>query len=169
MRTSLIVLFCVIGLSASVSQADEKPGEPGSEYANLKSFVGTWELTVEGVKEKGSAEIKAILGGRFITEDIKVPFGGLNMEWHGVLTYDRAKKQYAGIWFDNMGNTTRSDSGEADKSGRVISFRGEQAGHAKFLWRISNDGAKTMTIEMFLVDKDGKDKPFMKVRGEKKK
>lgn len=146
-----------------------KGGEPGPEYANLQAFVGTWELTVEGVKEKGTAEIKSIIGGRFITEDVKVPFGGFTMEWHGVLGYDRAKKQYTGVWFDNANNTTKSDSGEADKTGRSISFRGELAGHGKFIWRVSNDGMKAMTIEMFTVGKDGKETLAMKVRGEKKK
>jgi hypothetical protein len=146
-----------------------KAGEPGSELANLKAFVGTWELTVEGVKEKGAAEIKSIIGGRFITEDVKVPFGGISMEWHGVLSYDRAKKQYTGIWFDNAGNTTKSDTGEADKTGRILSFRGQHAGNAKFLWRISHDGMKAMTIEMFTVAPDGKETLVMKVRGEKQK
>jgi Protein of unknown function (DUF1579) len=169
MRSSLIVLLCAVGFSASACWADDKPGEPEPEYANLKAFVGNWELTVEGVKEKGSAEIKSIVGGRFITEDVKVPFGGFTMEWHGVLGYDRAKKQYTGVWFDNANNTTKSDSGEADKTGRILSFRGEQAGNAKFLWRISNDGLKAMTIEMFAVAKDGKETPVMKVRGDKQK
>ena len=170
------LLFTAIAWATIVASVDgqdskdsAKAGEPGPEYANLKAFVGTWELTVEGVKEKGTAEIKSILGGRFITEDVKVPFGSINMEWHGVLGYDRVKKQYTGVWFDNMGNTTRSDSGEADKTGRILSFRGEHAGGGKFLWRISNDGQKTMTIEMFQVAKDGKETPVMKVRGEKQK
>ncbi len=137
--------------------------------ANLKAFVGMWELTVEGVKEKGSAEIKSILGGRFITEDVKVPFADFNMEWHGVLGYDRVNKQYTGVWFDNMANTTKSDTGEADKTGRIISFRGEHVGNAKFLWRISNDGKQSMTIEMFEVAKDGTETLVMKVCGEKQK
>jgi uncharacterized protein (TIGR03067 family) len=146
-----------------------KANDLGPEHANLKAFVGTWELSVEGVQEKGIAEIKSILGGRFVTEDVKVPFGGFTMEWHGVLGFDRAKKQYTGVWFDNMANTTESGAGEADPTGRVVSFRGEQAGHGKFLWRISNDGKKAMTIEMFQVAKDGKETPVMKVRGERKK
>jgi len=95
--------------------------------------------------------------------------GNFNIEWHGVLGYDRVKKQYTGVWFDNMANTTESGSGEADKTGRILSFRGEHAGNAKFLWRISNDGVKAMTIEMFQVAKDGKETLAMKVRGEKKK
>src|SRR5262245_53982914 len=109
------LLFTAIACATIIARADGqdgndsvKAGEPGPEFANLKAFVGTWELTVEGVKEKGSAEIKSIIGGRFITEDVKVPLGSFSMEWHGVLGYDRAKKQYTGIWFDNMGNTTQS-------------------------------------------------------------
>jgi hypothetical protein len=68
-----------------------------------------------------------------------------------------------------MNNTTQSRSGDADASGRIISFRGEHAGNAKFLWRISNDGERTMTIEMFQVADDGKETSVMKIVGEKKK
>jgi hypothetical protein len=143
--------------------------KPGPEHTNLMAFVGTWDLTVEGVEKKGSAEIKSILGGRFITEDIKLPFGDFDMDWHGVIGYDRVKKQYTGVWFDNMNNTTQSRSGDADRSGRIISFRGEHAGNPKFLWRVSNDGERTMTIEMFQVADDGKETLVMKVLGEKKK
>jgi hypothetical protein len=70
--------------------------KPGPEHINLMAFVGTWELTVEGVEKKGSAEIKSILGGRFITEDIKLPFGDVDMDWHGVIGYDRVKKTIHG-------------------------------------------------------------------------
>ncbi len=171
-RLLLTAIACATFIASVCGQDPKEPGkanEPGPELANLSAFVGTWELTVEGVKEKGSAEIKAILGGRFITEDVKLSFGGVKMDWHGVLGYDRVKKQYTGVWFDNMANTTKSDTGEADKTGRILSFRGEHAGNAKFLWRISNDGKKAMTIEMFEVAKDGKETPVMKVRGEKQK
>jgi hypothetical protein len=173
MRLSLTVLVCAAGflapgITGALAEDPAEAYELAPELANFKAFVGTWELSLEGVKEKGSAEIKSILGGRFITEDVKVPFEGLNMEWHGVYGYDRAKKQYTGIWFDNMANTTQSDSGEADKTGRILSFRGEHAGNAKFLWRISNDGLKAMTIEMFQVAKDGSETLVMKVKGEKR-
>lgn len=164
----MIVCFVVLVIIAKVDgQEPAKVTERGPEFANLQAFVGKWELSVEGVDEKGVAEIKSILGGRFITEDVKVPFGNFNMEWHGVLGYDLAKKQYTGVWFDNMSNTTKSDTGEADETGRILTFRGEYAGEAKFLWRISHDGKSAMTIEMFDVSKDGKETPVMKVRGEK--
>jgi len=160
----------ITGVTIIASAGLQDPVETTEpELANLNAFVGMWELTVEGVKEKGSAEIKSILGGRFITEDVQVPFADFNMEWHGVLGYDRGKKQYTGVWFDNMANITKSDAGEADKTGRIISFRGEHVGNAKFLWRISNDGKQSMTIEMFEVAKDKKETLVMKVRGEKQK
>lgn len=167
----LATLCTIVGFAAPGILADDavNTGELKQEYANLRAFVGTWELTVEGAKEKGSAEIKPILGGRFYTEDVKIPFGNINMEWHGVYGYDRAKKHYTGIWFDNMANTTISGSGEADMTGRILTFRGEHAGNAKFVWRISNDGKKAMVIEMFQVAKDGKETLVMKVHGEKQK
>ncbi|HMP70423.1 MAG TPA: DUF1579 family protein [Pirellulaceae bacterium] len=141
--------------------------ESSPEHKKLHAFIGTWELSVSGVEQKGRAEIKPILGGLFITEDVTIPFGGFDMNWHGVLGYDRVNKQYTGVWFDNMNNITRSSSGDVDETGRVITFRGEQAGHGRFAWRISNDGDKAMTIEMFQVTEDGKESLVMSVRGTK--
>ncbi len=138
------------------------------EQKNLAAFVGTWELSVEGVEAKGRAEIRPILGGRFITEDVTLPLGDFDMEWHGVIGHNEAKMQYTGVWFDNANNTTYSNSSEASESGRAITFRGEQFGHGKFIWRISNDGRKTMTIEMFQVADDGKETQVMKVSGTKR-
>ena len=71
------------------------------------------------------------------------------VEWHGVYGY--VKKHYTGVWFDNMANTTVSGSGEADKTGRILSFRGEHVdprdGKAKFLWRISNDAFLVCSLD----------------------
>lgn len=138
------------------------------QQKNLSAFVGTWELTIDGADKKGSAEINPILGGRFITEDVKLPFGDFDMEWHGVIGYNEGKDQYTGVWFDNANNTTHSTSGEADASGRIITFRGEQADLGKFIWRISNDGQNNMTIEMFQKAEDAKESLVMKVIGAKK-
>src|SRR6185295_18381420 len=61
-----------------------KLGAPGPEHERLQALVGTWTLTMEGVKEEGKAEIKPLYGGRFVTEDVKLPFGGSSMEWLGI-------------------------------------------------------------------------------------
>lgn len=171
MQHLLLTVIAFATLSTCVrgqdSNGDSDTTKPGPEHAHLMAFVGTWELTVDGIQEKGSAEIKPILGGRFIAEDVKISFGDFDMHWHGVMGYDRVKKQYTGVWFDNMNNITQSSSGEADKTGRTITFRGEHAGNARFLWRISNDGENTMNIEMFQVAEDGNETPVMNVLGKK--
>lgn len=166
--TAFACLTIIANVGGQESNHSAKHSEQKPDLAHLKPFVGVWELTVEGVKEKGTAEIKSILGGRFITEDVKLTLGELKMDWHGVYGYDRANKQYTGVWFDNMANTTRSDSCLADETGRIITFRGTHAGSSKFLWRLSHDGKNAMTIEMFDVAKDGKETSVMKVRGEKR-
>lgn len=137
------------------------------QQRNLSAFVGSWELSIDGVDKKGRAEIKPILAGRFITEDVILPFGDFDMEWHSVIGHNEGSGQYTGVWFDNANNTTHSSSGEANESGRIITFRGEQAGHGKFIWRISTDGIKTMAIEMYQLGDDGTETQAMKVTGTK--
>ncbi len=169
----LIVTLIASSIFSSTAYGQQSADSAGAikltqEQQNLSAFVGTWELSMDSVEKKGCAEIKPILGGRFITEDIKIPYGDFDMEWHGVLGYDLVQKQYTGIWFDNANNTTQSFSGTADESGRIITFRGEQVGLGKFIWRISNNGQKSMAIEMFQVADDGKETLVMKVSGTKK-
>ncbi len=165
-----LIVSAIVIAAANGQESSDSPIEIelSPEQQNIAAFVGSWELAVDGVEKKGSAEIKPILGGRFITEDVKIPYGDLDMEWHGVMGYNQVKKQYTGIWFDNANNTTLSTSGAADESGRIITFGGEQVGLGKFIWRISNDGQKSMTIEMFQLADDGKETQVMKVTGTKK-
>ncbi len=163
---ALVVSATIIATAFGQASADSANAiKLTPEQKNLAAYVGTWDLSVEGVDKKGIAVIKPILGGRFITEDVKLPFGDFDMEWHGVIGHNDAEKQYSGIWFDNANNTTQSDSGEAHESGRIITFRGEQVGHGKFIWRISNDGKNAMTIEMFQVADGGIETAVMKVLG----
>ena len=166
------LFFRLIASAIIVATAfGQEPSNPSNankltpEQKNLAAFVGTWELSVEGIEKKGRAEVKSILGGRFITEDVTLPFGDFDMEWHGVMGYDESQKQYTGIWFDNANNTTRSNFGEANASGRIITYRGEQAGIGKFIWRISNDGEKSMMIEMFQLSDSGSETLIMKISG----
>jgi hypothetical protein len=129
-------------------------------------------LTVEGSQEKGSAEFKSILGGRFVTEEVKLPFGGFTMEWLGVYGFDRQKKKYTAVWVDNMDTTTESGIGEADAAGNVLTFSGEHTDPrsnkpAKFTWRLSRVGDNQLAIEMFEPDATGKQKKVLAIHGER--
>lgn len=152
--------------------------QPGPEHERLKGLVGTWFLTVskEGgnVGQPGTAVFKSRFDGRFVTEEVKLPFGGFTFEWLGVYGYDRHKKKYTAVWVDNMDTTTESGEGEFDAAGKVLTFKGEHVDprtgkRAPFVWRITRDGDTKLAIEMFEIDAAGKEKKVFDIRGEKAK
>jgi hypothetical protein len=96
------------------------------------------------------------------------------MQWLGIYGFDRHKKQFNAVWVDSLNTSTETGVGEADKTGRILSFKGEHydprvGGMSRFIWRISHDGQSAMTIEMVDVGKDGKETLMMKVRGQRVK
>jgi hypothetical protein len=164
---------------SSVAWVDDKQdfasrGKPGPEHERLRALVGKWDLTYEGSAGKGTAEFKSIMGGRFVTEEVKLPFGSATFEWLGIYGYDPHKKKYTAVWVDNMDTSTEIGEGEADDAGKVLTFKGEHIDPrtgkpAKFTWRISREGDSKLTIEMFEPDPAGKDRKVFTVRGEKAK
>jgi hypothetical protein len=117
---------------------------------------------------------KSVLGGRFVTEEVKLPFGGFTFEWLGVYGYDRQKRKYTAVWVDNMDTTTESGEGEMDAAGKVLTLKGQHTDPrtgkpAAFVWRIARDGDAKITIEMCEVDAAGREKSVLRVRGEKAK
>jgi len=176
-RVICAVFLIALGTSRG-SLAQEKPdprefaklGVPGPEHERLKPLIGAWTLTLEGGKKEGRAEYKSILGGRFVTEGVRLPFGeAITFKWLGIYGYDRYKKKYTAVWVDNFDTTTESGEGDADATGKIITFRGEHhdpriGKTAPFRWRLTVDGEK-LTIEMFEVDAAGKEKLALSVKG----
>jgi hypothetical protein len=69
---------------------------------------------------------------------------------------------------------TSTETGEADPTadGKILRFRGEHhdprtGKPAKFIWQLSRDGDEKISIEMFDIDADGKEKKVMSLRGSK--
>jgi hypothetical protein len=176
-RNSMIGLASMMLALPAVVADDKAQGDPreyanrskpGPEHERLLALAGKWTLTMDGVKETGTAEYKPILGGRFVAEEVKLPFGEFSFEWVGIYGYDKQRKKYTAVWVDNMDTTTEIGEGECDAAGKVITLKGEHADPrtgkaAKFTWRISRDGDK-LTIEMF---EGGSEKASLTVRGRK--
>jgi hypothetical protein len=149
-----------------------KRGAPSPEHQRLQHLVGTWTLAAAGAKEKGKAEYRSILGGRFVTEEVKLPLGGFTMEWLGIYGYDKQKKQYTAVWVDNMDTTTEIAQGEASAAGKVLTFRGEHSNPhtgqpTSYVYRITRDGDTNLTIEMIEGARDRKEGTAFVIRGEK--
>jgi hypothetical protein len=176
MYRQLTACFAFLFIVVFVAYGDDKPkaehadfanqSKPGPEHERLLALAGKWTLSIDGVKETGTAVYKPILGGRFVTEEVKLPFGEMTFEWHGIYGYDKQKKKYTAVWVDNMDTTTEIAEGECDAAGKVITLKGEHPDprtgkSAKFTWRITRDGDK-LTIEMF---EGGSDKASLTVRG----
>jgi hypothetical protein len=166
----MILLFVPTCLLAQ--QDFDSAGKPGKEHERLMALVGKWELTVEGSPVKGTAEFKSILGGRFVTEEVKVPFGGpVNFEWLGIYGYDKKLKKYTAAWVDNMDTST--ETGVGDVEGKLISFKGKHLDprtnkEESFIWKHGLDGDK-LIVEMYEVDAKGKETKGFAMRGEKAK
>jgi hypothetical protein len=149
-----------------------KLGAPGPEHTQLQKLVGKWVLSIDGSAMKGTAEFKSLWGGRFVTEEASLPFGGFTMHWRGIYGYDRHKKKHTAVWIDNMDTNTESAEGGIDAAGNVLSLQGQHEDPhtgkpTTYRWRISLIGDSKLTIEMLDVQPDGKEKSLMQIRGER--
>ena len=185
-RGTLVVVAALVLAPRGLAQDKPDPkefaklGAPGPEHEKLRDLFGTdtWFVTLipEGgsAGQPGTAVYKSILGGRFITEEVKLPFGGITFEWFGIYGYDKRKKKYTAVWVDNFDTTTESGEGEIDAAGKFITFKGEHLDPrtgkpAAFKWRIVRDDVTSLSIAMYEVDAAGKEKLALLVKGTKRK
>lgn len=142
--------------------------QPGPQHEALKPLIGSWKTTNKvwmdpsqpPMESTGTAERKAVLGGRFIQEDysgnmMNMPFTGT-----GYTGYDNMAKKYVCSWMDSMSTGIMTMSGQADASGKVFTYMSDQPDpmsgmKLKSVLTIINNDKHTFT--MFMVGPDGKD------------
>lgn len=110
---------------------------PGPEHDEMAHWVGTWNQKFTHWMMPGTppttSEAKcvnqAVLGGRFIIEHTKgkMNFGGepMDFEGMGIFGYDRIKQKHVYAWVDNMGTLLMTGEGEADATGKTITYHSE--------------------------------------------
>jgi hypothetical protein len=164
---AVLALFAIRGEGqdrpASKSKDTVKRGAPGLEHERLQGPLGTWVVTTQPRKEKGTAEFKCIMGGRFVIEEVRIPSRGSSMEWHGTFGDDTYKKTHTAVKVDNIDTTTEVALGEVDATGKVYTFRGDHrnlfaAKMQPFTYRIALDSDTKMRTEMLEPDQDGTEK-----------
>ena len=144
MNRLILAAACV--LLASTARTEDKAGAPGDEmmkawqdfatpndnHKRLAAFVGSWKthskwwMKPGGAPEEsdGAAEIKSVLGGRYIEQHMDGKMMGQPFSGIGFTGYDNLKKKYVSIWLDNMGTSILYVTGKADGSGKVIKSAG---------------------------------------------
>jgi hypothetical protein len=118
-------------------------GSPGDHHKPLDHFVGAWELSLKSwmggpdspaTECKGTSDVKWILDGRFIEENVKSEMSmpdekgemkKMNFVGRGVTGYDNFKGKYVSTWVDNMGTQVMLSKGLADPAGKVFTFYAE--------------------------------------------
>jgi hypothetical protein len=153
------------------SARTQEPPKPGKEHDHLKRLVGTWDA--ESEYGKGTMTYKMGLGGLWLMGDFAGEFGGMKFQGKGLDTYDSATKKYRSVWVDSFSTMPRIMEGNWDKDDKVMTMTGEGLGPdgmpAKYKSTTEIKDANTVTFGLFMVDKDGRDLPMVKITYKRKK
>lgn len=151
----------------------------------LASLDGNWDYVVKmwmdgdttkkAQESKGTATRKSIMGGRFVTMEVKgkmqmpgadgkmkdMDFNGMGLEG-----YDNAKQKFVASWMDNMGTGIMMTEGTYDAATKTFTHTGEyqmaptmkqkikevikitDAKHMVFEWYEDRGGKETKTMEI---------------------
>ena len=134
------------------------PGEPHKLFASL---AGSWTTTTKTwmepgkppMKTTGSAEMKMLLGGRFLQQDFTGDMMGQPYSGMGISAYDNLRKRYVSTWIDTMGTGIFVMEGTASPDGKFITLTGQHeepgGGHMthRAIWKIVDNN--TQTFEMY--------------------
>jgi hypothetical protein len=154
MKTSRIVLvslLCVaLGAGSAAAQGKkEEKGKvpdmqemmkkwqevmtPGAPHKMLQGMAGMWDVETktwmsgpgtEPSVTKGTAQMKMVLGDRFLQQEMNGEMMGMPFNGMGLTGYDNFKKKYVSFWIDNMGTGMSTMEGEMDSEGKTCTYWG---------------------------------------------
>lgn len=128
----------------AMMKAWEEAMKPGEPHKNLMKSAGNWDTVTKiwmggpqspPTETTGTAENKAVLGGRFLLETSKWSFampdvktGELKLtpvDGMGLFGYDNYQKVYVGCWADSMGTQLLTMRGNMSQDGKTLTMYGE--------------------------------------------
>lgn len=165
------LLASVALLNLVLSARAQEPPKPGKEHDHLKRLVGTWDA--ETGSGRGTMTYKMGLGGLWLIGDFEGEFGGMMFQGKGLDTYDATTKKYRSVWVDSFSTGPRIMEGNLDKDNKVMTMTGEGPGQegkpTKFKSITEIKDVDTANFSLFMVDKDGKEQPMVKITYKRKK
>ena len=139
----------------------KKLATPGEPHKLLTRLEGSWTTKTKEWMEpgkppqetSGSAEIKSLLGGRFIQQEFTGKMMGAPFSGVGIDGYDNLRKKYVTVWIDTFGTGIFSMEGNASPDGKTITLNGShempgggQMSH-RAVWTVLDNN--TFTFVMF--------------------
>ena len=135
-----------------MQQRMEAAGTPGEGHKFLNNFVGNWDIKTQmwmgpgapPMEGQATAEVKWVLGGRFVEDRTTGTMMGQPMTGLGYTGYDNLKKRYTASWTDNHSTALLTMEGNLDPSGRILTMfgqlddamTGEMGKHVKYVLRL---------------------------------
>lgn len=108
--------------------------QPGIYHKRLETFVGEWDVTVKmwmggpgapAQESRGDASAHWLFDGKWLAEDFKGTMMGMPFRGFSLTGYDNFRREYVGIWVDDMGTSMAKMSGRLDQTGKVLTMYGE--------------------------------------------
>jgi hypothetical protein len=149
-----------------------KVGTPGAPHKRLASMEGNWLMKTTALMDpdnpmesKGTCKQKMILDGRYLHQEYSGNMGGAAFKGINLIGFDNYTKKYQSIWIDSMSTGIYFFEGTADRSGKTITQKSsyDDPARGRLTWRsvtkiVNND---TMTYEMYITPKGGREKKEM--------
>lgn len=192
MRFTSITLtcLCMVMITVPVLAKDKKPAQmdmqammdtykklatPGEPHKLFASLAGSWTTNTKEWMEPGkpptestgSAEMKMLLDGRFLQQDITSVMMGQPYSGIGVSAYDNLRKRYISTWIDSMGTGIFVMEGTASADGKTITLKGHHAEPGggqmshRAVWKIVDNN--TQTFDMYGAHSHGKEMKMMEI------
>lgn len=120
-------------LSAEVAEMMKKAemaGTPGEEHQLLEPLIGEWTAEIRSwitpsgppVMNQGTAKAEWTMKGRFVREEFSGEIMGRPFQGMSLTGYDKQKKQYVGIWVDDMSTAIIKSEGTAAEDGKLLTL-----------------------------------------------
>ncbi|PPK72192.1 uncharacterized protein DUF1579 [Methylobacter tundripaludum] len=186
-----LMSLCLV-LAASVAMAKGKKAEkpmdpqammevynklaaPGEQHKQLANLAGSWttktkewmEPNKPPTESTGSAEMKMLLDGRFLQQELTGQMMGQPFSGIEITAYDNLLKRYVTSWMSTMGTGIFTMEGTASTDGKTITLKGQHAepggGYMKHraIWKIVD--SNTQTFDMYGTYPGGKEWKMMEM------
>lgn len=138
-------------------------------HAVLKALEGKWATTVkfwmdpkgEPQESAGTSESTLIFGGRFLEQKFSSDMMGQPFEGRGIFGYDNMRKEYTGLWFDNMSTGIMVSAAQYDAQAKVFAESGSMScpltneTHREYRAVTTLVDADHYTYETYMKDEEG--------------
>ena len=185
--TSLCVVLMVSAVMAKDKKAEKsmdpqammevytKLATPGEQHKQLASLTGSWttktkewiEPNKPPVDSTGSAEMKMLLDGRFLQQELTGQMMGQPFSGIEITAYDNLLNHYVTTWLSTMGTGIFMMEGTASADGKTITLKGQHAepggGYMKHhaIWTIVD--SNTQRFDMYGTHHGGKEWKMMEI------